>query len=316
MRHALATALLLLAGGCDGADAVPSVPDAAAVGDAGDALDDAGSGADGGARSDAGASFDAGPTDATTPRPDAPCIVTDEAVTCTFRITPLVAGEVRRDVYWQVPSTPAPAGGRPAVIVYQGSFFGPDSTWGMVRRELPFGGYQQARLQALLLERGFTVIAPAAAADLAWQSNSGLDWDRTTDKPVIDALLVALERGDFEAVDVDRLYATGISSGGYMTSRMAVSYPGRFRALAVHAASYATCAGLLCRVPDDLPLDHPPTLFVHGRVDTIVPIRTMEPYPERLRALGLETDVVIDDRAGHEWLSVAPERTVAWFQAH
>lgn len=309
MMRAWATTLLMIAAACGDTSAPTGAADAGGLpSDASVPVSDAGEPA-----SDAGAlAADAGREDAT----PQPCAVTADAVTCTFRVTPLVTGDVRRDVYWQVPSTPPPAGGRPAVIVYQGSFFGPSSTWGEVRSNLPFGGYQQARLQALLLERGFAVVAPSAAADLAWQSNSGLDWDRTTDKRVVDELLLALARGDFEAVDMSRLYATGVSSGGYMTSRMAVDYAGRFRALAIHSASYATCAGLLCRVPDDLPLDHPPTLFLHGRVDTIVPILTMEPYPERLMELGREADVVVDDRAGHEWLTVAPERIAAWFEQH
>jgi poly(3-hydroxybutyrate) depolymerase len=113
-----------------------------------------------------------------------------------------------------------------------------------------------------------------------------------------------------------RLYATGISSGGYMTSRMAVSYAGMFRALAIASASYATCLGAVCSVPSVLPGDHPPTLFLHGTIDTIVPIETMRPYHERLEAQGIATDVDEDPTAGHQWLDDSPERITAWFEAH
>jgi dipeptidyl aminopeptidase/acylaminoacyl peptidase len=93
---------------------------------------------------------------------------------------------------------------------------------------------------------------------------------------------------------------------------MAVSYPGKFRALAIQSASYATCSGALCTVPGDLP----PTLFLHGERDDIVPIGTAEDYRSRLQALGVETMMLRDPQAGHEWLPQAPSAIAAWFAAH
>lgn len=301
----LVTCLLLAACG-----ATPSVPDE----DAGTTVD-AGEVRDAGHEPDAGETLDAGvtpPTDAGTPR----CTVTADAVTCPAVITNLTAGTASRDVYWQTPTTPAPDAGYPVVVIYQGSFFGPSTTWGTVSSSTPFGGYQQARLQALLLEHGFVVIAPSAAVGLAWQTNMGVPWDLTTDQPFIDALFAGMARGDFGPLDASRWYATGISSGGYMTSRMALSYAGRFRALAVQSASWATCAGPVCVLPLSLPADHPPTLLLHGEDDLTVPLFTAERYYERLRDDGFVTELVVDDNASHEWLPVAPERVTAWFEAH
>ncbi len=244
------------------------------------------------------------------------CTVTPDAVTCTPRITTLTAGTATRDVYWQTPTSAPPSAGHPVVILYQGSFFGPSSTWGTVTSDILFAGYHQARLQALLLEHGFTVIAPSAAIGLAWQTNSGLPWDATTDQPFIDALFASITRGDFGPADASRWYATGISSGGYMTSRMALSYAGRFRALAIHSGSWATCAGAACLLPATLPADHPPTLFLHGRRDLTVPLFTAEAYADRLRNDGFTSELIIDDDASHEWLSVAPERITGWFEGH
>lgn len=272
--------------------------------DAGNSLTDAGSTSDAGtAVTDAGNVI----VDAGVPR----CTFYDSKVNCPPVITPLLS----RDVYWQTPSSPAPAAGFPAIIVYQGSLFAPSSTWGEVASTALYGGFQQARMQALLLENGFTVIAPSAAG-VAWQTNTGLPWDSTTDKPFIDGLLDAMRAGTFGPIDMSRLFATGISSGGYMTSRMAVSYPGVFRALIIHAGSYATCAGTLCFVPATMPAMHPPTRFLHGRLDFTVPLYTAESYQQRLSSSGVETDIVIDDGAGHEWLSVAPERVLEWVQSH
>lgn len=256
--------------------------------------------------------FDAGVVDAGVPR----CTVTEQAVTCAANITNLTAGTASRDVYWQTPSSPAPSAGYPVVVMYQGSFFGPSTTWGAVSNSTPFGGYEQARLQAVLLAHGFTVVAPSAAVGLAWQTNTGVPWNLTTDQPFIDALFEGIARGDFGPVDSARWYATGISSGGYMTSRMALSYPGTFRALAIASASWATCAGAVCLVPSTLPANHPPTLFLHGRRDLTVPLFTAENYFERLQTQGFVTEIEIDDDASHEWLRVAPEQVTAWFEGH
>jgi predicted esterase len=107
----------------------------------------------------------------------------------------------------------------------------------------------------------------------------------------------------------------GISSGGFMTSRMAVSYPGRFRALADHSGSYATCSDV-CTVPTPLPANHPPTLFLHGDTDLVVPITAIQPYIDALNAEGFETQLVTDAVAGHQWLSEAVQAIPAWFDSH
>jgi predicted esterase len=107
-----------------------------------------------------------------------------------------------------------------------------------------------------------------------------------------------------------------ISSGGYMTSRMAVSYPGKFRALAIESGSYATCSNVLCMVPNPLPADHPPTLFLHGALDVAVPLVTARAYHDQLARQGIETEIIVDDTVGHSWLAVAPEAITCWFKTH
>ena len=295
--------------GCGGATAnETNVEDAASE----DVSENDGS-TDNGAEPEDSASIDASPPVDAGSR----CTVTETTVSCTHNITSLKASPtVVRDVYWQSPLRAKPASGYPAVIVYQGSFGGPALTWGTLTKSTPFGGFYQGLLQARLLDEGFIVIAPSAAGGSVWQSNSGVTWENTTDSVFIAALLAAIEKGTFGPVDTKRLYATGISSGGYMTSRMAVSYPGRFRALAIQSASYATCLGPVCTIPAKLPADHPPTLFLHGEKDTTVPISTMLPYPAKLGAQGIVTDKAIDPSAAHEWLSVAPERITNWFVTH
>jgi dipeptidyl aminopeptidase/acylaminoacyl peptidase len=129
-------------------------------------------------------------------------------------------------------------------------------------------------------------------------------------------MLDQMSAGQFGAIDMTRLYATGISSGGYMTSRMAVSYPGRFRALAIESGSYATCLGPLCTIPSSLPTDHPPTLFLHGDADTIVPIATARAYYDALVSQGIEAKFIEDPTAGHQWIPEAPDAVTSWFLDH
>ena len=121
--------------------------------------------------------------------------------------------------------------------------------------------------------------------------------------------------GTFGPLDASHRYAMGISSGGFMTSRMAVSYAGSFRALAIASGSYATC-GTSCTLPATLPADHPPTLFLHGAADQTVPLSIMTPYRDKLVAEGRVVDTVINMDAGHEWLPEAKTAVPAWFDTH
>jgi dienelactone hydrolase len=301
-----------------GSDDDPISPDAAegepdADGSAG------GDAADGGAhgpgefpRADGGGA-DAAP-DALVPDGMGACTVTRDTARCSSQ--PLVS-VTERSVYWARPLQEAPTGGYPAVILYQGSFFGPSVTWGIDLTTLtPFGGYFQVALVAELLDRGFVVLQPEALAGLAWTTNSGADFQGTPDYGFVEGILEKLEAGAFGPVDTSRLFATGISSGGYMTSRMAVSYPGKFRALAIQSGSYATCLGPLCSIPKPLPKEHPPTLFLHGAADLTVGIGTARAYEAELELEGFETRFVEDSAAGHQWLQVAPAEIVDWFTKH
>jgi poly(3-hydroxybutyrate) depolymerase len=160
------------------------------------------------------------------------------------------------------------------------------------------------------------VVQPEAPGGLAWSTNSGGDYEQSSDASFVRAILEQLAAGTFGPADMAHVYATGISSGGYMTSRMAVSHAGKFRALAIQSGSYATCLGPLCNIPAQLPPDHPPTLFLHGTVDVTVGIGTARAYDDKLKQQGIQTKFVEDPNVGHAWLAVAPNEITRWFQAH
>jgi predicted esterase len=65
-----------------------------------------------------------------------------------------------------------------------------------------------------------------------------------------------------------------------------------------------------------LPPEHPPTLFLHGALDVIVPEITMESYRDALVHDGHAVKTVIDPTAGHQWLAAGPQAITDWFAAY
>jgi len=251
--------------------------------------------------------------------PSSICDFEDVLRRCPHQQTTLASSPfTHRAVYYQLPAGEPPAAGWPVAILFQGSFFPIDTFW-EARPDDPFGGWNQVGTVAALLDAGFVVITPEAFEGTFWNTNIApwsFAWETSPDHQLMGSLFSAVDGGELGPLDADRLYASGLSSGGYMTSRMALSYPGRFRALAIHSASWATCAGPLCVLPATLPADHPPTLFLHGELDTTVPIGTMEPYASQLDSAGREVRLVIDPSVGHGWIPAAPTEVVDWFTAH
>ncbi len=246
------------------------------------------------------------------------CQIYPSDVVCTKHELSLPALLIRRKVTYEVPIGTPPAQGWPTVLYFQGSFFPGSRAFAAGLADVA-GQYNLTLTVKALLDAGYAVLAPDALLDGAsfWQTNVppwSLLWTTSSDHALMLSIFQAIAEGKFGALDPSRLYAMGISSGGFMTSRMAVSYRGRFRALAVHSASYATCSAL-CLVPG-LPVDHPPTLFLHGNLDLIVTRPIMEQYRSALLRDGRSVKAVINPTAGHEWLPEGPQAITDWFNAH
>ncbi|MFZ5480008.1 MAG: plasmid partitioning protein [Myxococcota bacterium] len=244
------------------------------------------------------------------------CRADGAAIRCEHETDVYSDGATDRDVLWQVPLGEAPADGWPVALFFQGSLVTADSLWEGFAGE-PFGGEHQVRTTKALLDGGFAVVAPEAlgAGLTCWNTNVppwSTDWDGAPDDVLMDEVLAAVDAGELGPLDPARLHALGISSGGYMTSRMSLAYPGRFSRLVIVAASYATCAGVVCDVPDALPADHPPTRFLHGRLDAVVPVWTMEAYADALADAGVEHDAIVEPGGGHAWPEAAPEDVLDW----
>lgn len=218
-----------------------------------------------------------------------------------------------RKVLYALPDTPKPKAGYPVVFIYQGSFFEVEFS----RTEgLPFGGYNEIKLIEQFLNRGFAVIAPRAFKRLFWTTNTPIlskIYDEHADRLLMQKMLEQVKDGTYGPLDTKNIFATGISSGGYQSSRVGIEFPGVFNAIAIESASYATCVGPLCDIPEELPKSHPPTLLLHGAEDKTVPICTAEKYFEILKKNGIYTEMFVDKKAGHEWLTVAPKMIPDFF---
>ncbi len=299
-------------GAASGVDAGASL-DAGAI-DAGP-VDVADAASDDAALADADVEDAAARVDASLPTPL--CEVDARRIACVRRTSVLDVDGVERAVHFQWPSTDPPAGGFPTVLLFQGSASPAGLAW-VGERGGAFGAYFQADVIRALLAAGFAVVTPEASfgGAGAWNTNVApwnVAWESSPDHAFVLALFDAIERGELGELDSDTLYAAGLSSGGYMSSRVAVTYEGRFRRIAIASGSYATCAGSFCTVPT-LDATHPPTLFLHGGLDLVVPPSTMRLYADELSRRGVEHEIVVDPAVDHAWIPTSAEHVVSFFR--
>ena len=253
---------------------------------------------------------------------------------------------IPRPVHWQVPQGTAPSGGWPVVYwfegtspVYDNNIFTPfNRNYADVFGDL-FGLVHEAMTVRTLLDdvygtgKKYAVIAPAPPLSTLlmqfWNTNCVFPYSISADYYFFNTLFPAVDSGNYGNVNNGRRYASGVSSGGYNTSRMAITFNGgsTFKALAVQSASYADCSGAACALPCSgtayIPSNHPPTKFYHGVFDPIVPIATMYCYYNDLVNMGISTTVDAFTNGGiaglHGYSTDSYDKTMgvqAYFNAH
>jgi len=258
--------------------------------------------------------------------------MTASSVSCPSEQLTLATSGGSRVVTYEIPLGTAPAAGWPVVINFQATDVGPSYAFIASTSDeyAAFGVYFEAELTKNLLDAGYAVLAPAALTTdgtTYWETNISpyaTSWSGSADDALVVKMLADIAAGTFGPLDPHSLYATGLSSGGYMTSRMALSYPGKFKALAIESGAWATClsgggpSGVgMCTVPSPLPAEHPPTLLLHGNLDTtIIPEWTVTAYVNALTASSVPEKEVDDANSGHQWIPEAPAAVLAWFQMY
>lgn len=234
-----------------------------------------------------------------------------------------------RNVRWQVPEGTPPAGGWPVVFYYNGTvFFNSPSTKPFTSTSTAFGAnFAEEGLHEFLDDpkgtgRKYAVFAPEAPGGSfmqAWDTNGSGDYTGKNDYCFLPSLFKGVSSGVYGPAfqyNMNKRFALGISSGGYNTSRMAVTFNenSEWSALAIVSGSYATCLGPFCKLPSTLPANHPPTKFYHGTKDVIVGISTMRPYYELLNSGGFITEKV-EHGGAHEFTkeTLGDGGIKAWF---
>jgi poly(3-hydroxyoctanoate) depolymerase len=255
------------------------------------------------------------------------CTVGYGTLDCHATSTTFDVDGLTREVLWKVPAGTPPPGGWPVVLAFQGTNDPADKFfdyWYWSAIDNAYGGYYQTKTVQGLLDAGFAVLAPKARLRVGgtyWDTNVApyaLDWDSAPDGALVERLFDEIAAGTFGPLDPDLKYAMGLSSGGYMASRLAVEYPGEIQAIALQSASYATCiSSLPCTVTDaNLPEEHAPTLLMAGYWDAIVPLYTIDAYADALEDNGTPVDLHVVGSASHQWTSSSPGWVLGWFEAY
>jgi predicted peptidase len=109
------------------------------------------------------------------------------------------------------------------------------------------------------------------------------------------------------AVDLDRVYLTGLSMGGFGTWELAIRFPDRFAAIVpICGGGEPRRAGRLKNVP---------TWVFHGAKDPVVPIQRSQEMVDALKAAGGEVKFTIYPEAEHDsWTQTYDNPELyAWF---
>jgi len=262
------------------------------------------------------------------------CVITSgnglQYINCVYNASSAYDGIVERHVFYSLPQGTPPPNGWPVVLLFQGSFYEAGQFFHASSDAL-FGGFIQVQVTKALLDNGFAVVAPNAmyGGDLFWDTNLppwdtiidiGL-WPTAPDAKMLTDLFGKMESGQLGPLDMSKMHAGGISSGGYMSSRMAFFYAKQFRSVTIASGSFYYCSGIICSkpfpgLPGQMKSDHPPTLFLHGVKDLAVPIFTMRLYDDDMTEYKLPHKVVTCADCGHQWIPQSPQEVLAWVQKY
>jgi polyhydroxybutyrate depolymerase len=159
----------------------------------------------------------------------------------------LIIEGIKRSFLTYVPSTTRQEK-MPLVISLHGGFASPK------------GMFHLADFRPLAERKKFIVVCPASKH--IW--HDGADIHGINDVKFIDHLITYMI--DTYHTDPERVYITGISNGGFMTTRLACQLSKRIAAVAVVAATLNIGEGYEPTVPM-------PVLYMHGTKDPIVPYK-------------------------------------------
>jgi predicted peptidase len=144
------------------------------------------------------------------------------------------------------------------------------------------------------------VVMPQVRTDLTWQD------------PKMDAIaMAALEKSEKEfGTDLDRVYVTGMSLGGYGSWAMLVNHPNRFAAAVIICSGVAKLRILPAILPETTSADiytdvaakvgsSIPLWLFHGNADTVVPVEGSRRMADALTRLNSPVKYTEYEGVGH-----------------
>lgn len=228
----------------------------------------------------------------------------------------------QRLILYQRPSTPAPEKGYPVLFLLHGAsqypfaWFFPLNSWSA----------KQSSFCEKALDAGFFVIAPSSGRPMmpgprAWSSFVN-EINESDDLQLFQSLFDWIQNRS-DTLDMTHVFCGGFSSGGFMTSRLAKVYPNLFSAVLVHSGTDADSITVTnrgpefdCESPKKYPINHPPTLVVHGKKDKLVPYECGLHFYEELQRNNITSMLLVDEFSGHVWLSTFSEEMITWLGSH
>jgi poly(3-hydroxybutyrate) depolymerase len=223
---------------------------------------------------------------------------------------------------WKMPPNTTPENGYPVLFLAHGAAQHPFS-WFI---GLNAWGKEQTSFALAALERGFLIIAPASQRPIQYGPRA---WDAFTnnltdskDLQFFHDMLIWIETIN-TPINWDAVYCAGFSSGAFMASRIAHASGDRFAGIIVHSGANAEAMTLTergpvfdCNSSYEFPVNHPPTLIVHGGSDQFVPSECGLHYYDELVRNGFDATLLFDPTGGHIWLSDFNEGILDWIDLH
>lgn len=133
----------------------------------------------------------------------------------------------------------------------------------------------------------FIIIAPHCPADQIWEN-----------EPLLQLLNHVEQK---LAVDVNRIYLTGISMGGYGTWQLGLRHPGKFAALVPICGGGNMIEIVLGPRDNPAAVRNLPIWAFHGAKDEVVPLSESERVVTQLKKLGFkEVKLTVYPEANHD----------------
>lgn len=179
----------------------------------------------------------------------------------------------------------------------------------------------QGRFVDEALEKGYAIISPDSIEPLCPDVKQ---WDYTensTDFELFDYIFNWIWFR--EDLDADNVYVTGISIGGFMSSRLANHYGRNIKAIAIHSGGNAdhvfVSPSNKCYIEynfnnNKISPDHARTLIIHGTNDTIIPYEVAIAYYNALKEAGTGVKLIPKENAGHTWFEDYNKYIFDWFE--